>query len=168
MKTPKYRPIPVEALKERLEYKEGALYWKRNVGQRARKGKKAGYINNTGYWQIRINGTDYLEHRLIWAYFNGDEQSYIDHIDGDPLNNSIENLRIVTPLESAYNSKTRKDNTSGARNVYWNPDKKYWYVVINVEGKRKYIGSFQKDFELAELVAEEARRRYHGEYASFR
>lgn len=162
------RPIDVALVRERLEYKDGSLFWKDTYGQRALKGSRAGSVGNNGYRRIIINKVSYLESRLIWALHKGDTTLFLDHIDGDPSNNSIENLREVTALGNAMNAVTRTDNSSGFRNVYWNKKKKYWEVRINLKGKQIYIGSFKKDIEAAKTAAKEARGKYHGEYASYR
>ena len=165
MKTP-YK-LDQAMLNDRFEYKDGCLYYRNSYGQRARKGSRAGYLDG-GYRKVRFNGINHGEHRVIWVMHFGDTGSILDHIDGNPSNNRIENLREVTSLGNAQNAKTRKDNTSGHRNVYWNKKKRYWEVRVNLKGKQMYVGSFGKDLELASLVAEEARHRYHGQYASKR
>ena len=50
---------------------------------------------------------------------------------------------------------------SPTKNAEW---KRNWVVSIMVAGKRKYIGSFE-DLELADLVATEARDKFHGQFA---
>ena len=77
--------------------------------------------------------------------------------------NSIENLRPANS-KNQQNAKIRKDNKSGIKGVYWFAELKKWKVDIGVNGKRKYIGVFN-DLELAELVAQEARDKYHGKFA---
>ena len=72
-------------------------------------------VNNKGYYYIGLysNGIEkrYLLHRLIYNNLVGllNPESIIDHIDNNPLNNSLENLRIVTASENNINRKTTTD-----------------------------------------------------------
>lgn len=58
---------------------------------------KTGSPDKRGYRYISIKKKLYLAHRLIWVYLNGSipEGMEIDHIDGQPHNNRIENLRLA-------------------------------------------------------------------------
>lgn len=58
-------------------------------------------INNTnGYFNTRINNIKQYLHRYIMNYTGKD---YIDHINGDKLDNRNCNLRIVTPHQNSMN-----------------------------------------------------------------
>lgn len=92
--------------------------------------------------------------------FHGYEPSEIDHINRNRADNRIENLREVSRTQNNYNHPMRTDNTSGVRGVSWNKIKNKWRVYINVEKQRLELGHF-KDFDLACLVADEARDKYH-------
>ena len=58
-------------------------------------------------------------HRLIALTFLLDysRSKHIDHIDRDPSNNRLENLRCVSPLENSWNRGKTKSNTSGYKGV---------------------------------------------------
>ena len=96
--------------------------------------------------------------------FNGYLPKFIDHIDCNPSNNKIENLREATFSQNQHNTKKRITNTSGVKNVHWYKPLKKWMVYIMINKKRKHLGYFN-NIELAELVAQEARNKYHGKYA---
>ena len=123
------------------------------------------------YLRLSIGGKPQALHRMIFLYHHGYLPKVTDHIDGNRLNNRIENLRACTQSENCLNSKHRATSTSPYKNVYlqkyanhqphW---KQNWVVNITVNRKRQYIGSFE-DVELADLVATEARDLYHGAYA---
>jgi len=113
---------------------------------------------------VQVDKKLYLTHRVIFLMHHGYMPVIVDHIDGNPKNNKIENLRDATYLQNALNVKVRKDSISGVQNVGWHKTHKTWCVHLTVYGKRKCIGYF-KDLELAELVAQEARRKYYGNYA---
>ena len=88
----------------------------------------------------------------------------IDHIDGNKSNNKIENLRAVKRSQNQWNAKIRKDSTSGVKGVLWHKRDCKWAASIRFHNKSKSLGCYD-DLELAELVVQEARILYHGEYA---
>ena len=146
---------------EHLKYtpKDGKVWWIKHPRRSTANGTEAGNMMQNGYRKLKFCNKQYLVHRVAWLLHHGSwPMGDIDHIDGNPSNNRIENLRPATKAENAYNRKISKNNTSGAKGVRWNKANKTWMVSIGVNGKIKYIGSF-KDFELAELVAIEARNK---------
>lgn len=143
-----------------FDYRDGVLYWKR-AGKGRNTTNRAGYLDSfSGYAYVRINKKLYRSHRLIWCMFHGYEPSEIDHINRNRADNRIDNLREVSRTQNNYNHPIRTDNTSGVKGVSWNKIKNRWRVYINVEKQRLELGHF-KDFDLACLVAEEARDKYH-------
>lgn len=154
-----------EFLHSLFVYANGEIYWKNPISKRTQKGDKAGSIDGNGYLQTGINNKNYKNHRIIFCMFNGFLPTIIDHIDGNPLNNKIENLREVTKSQNSLNAKLSKANTSGVKNVTWETTRQKWRVQVYLKGKRVYSNRFD-NLELAELVATEARNKYHGEYAN--
>ena len=155
--------LTVEYVCSLFEYIDGDLYWRVNRGP-SKAGDKAGSKNNTGYLHVSIDSKLYKNHRIIWLMHNGSSPKFVDHIDGDPLNNKIENLRGATQSQNMMNLKTPRTNTSGIKGVSWYKPRRKWRVSVTVNGKQKSFGCFD-DIELAELVAIEARNKYHGEFA---
>ena len=69
----------------------------------------------------------------------------VDHIDNNPLNNSFENLQLVT---SRYNSsKDKKGYSSRYTGVSWAKNSKKWRVRLMINGKNKHIGLFTNEHE---------------------
>ena len=68
-------------------------------------------IDKDGYLRIKINNKMYLQHRIIGLFFLGldidDNTSCIDHIDRNRLNNSIDNLRIVSNQQNSFNRNAK-------------------------------------------------------------
>ena len=159
--------ITKELLDELFEYKDGSLYWKVTLSNRGKIGNKAGSARTDGYLRLGINGKEYAIHRLVFFMHNGYLPKIIDHIDNNYLNNKIENLREATQSQNLQNSKLSKNNTSGIKNVSWDKEKNKWLVSIKIKnnGKSQYIG-YYADIELAELIAIEAREKYHGTFAN--
>lgn len=155
--------ITQQKVKEIFDYKDGCLYWKIRHGSLGIVGKKAGSLMQNGYYITKINGKSYLIHRLIYLWHYGFLPKELDHIDKNSLNNRIENLRQATRKENACNRGLPKNNTSGYKNVVWNNKSRKWLVRLRIDGKEKDFGYYH-DIELAGLVAEEARNKYHKEF----
>jgi hypothetical protein len=156
--------ITQEELKELFEYKDGQLLAKVKYYPNTRIGVPIGGVNSLGYMQTSIHNKKYYLHRLIFLYHYGYFPESVDHIDHDRTNNRIENLRAATLQENNCNLGMRATNKSGVKNVHWNKTNKNWNVTLRHKNKSMYFGSFD-DLELAELVACEARAKYHGRFA---
>lgn len=69
-------------------------------------------------------------------------QLHVDHIDGDPLNNRRENLRIVTHAQNRQNTSKQSNNTSGFKGVMRDKRSGKWIARIRVFGRTKHLGLF--------------------------
>lgn len=154
-------------IKNLFDYFDGNLIWKTSSARRVKVGDIAGGTNGKKqpYKRIRVNGKRYLAHRLIFLWHHGYMPEIIDHINGNVEDNRIENLRSATKSQNGINSKKPSNNTSGNKNVYWYSAGKKWEVRLTSQKKVFYFGRFE-DYELAELVALEARDKYHGKFAN--
>lgn len=102
-----------------------------------------------------------LMHRVIMSAEAGMQ---VDHKDGDPLNNVRSNLRLATQSQQNYNQRTRQDNKSGVKGLYYHTRSKQWLAQIKgPDGKRRSKGF--KRFEDAVLWLKEQREVLHGEFA---
>jgi hypothetical protein len=83
-------------------------------------------------------------HRLAALAFiaNPDNKNEVDHIDNNPLNNSIENLRWTTPSENAMNRQVTDINLSGVKGVHWCKSKQKWIARVRTNGKCFHLGGF--------------------------
>ena len=151
-------------LHDHFEYKDGDLFWKKPLSNRVKVGQKAGTLKDNGYLVTRIDGNMMRNHKIVYMLFNDEIPELIDHIDGNKLNNRIENLRLASKIENAQNSKLRSDNSTGVKGLRWHSQRNKWNVRLVINKKEKSFGLFE-DFELAELVAFEAREKYHGQFA---
>lgn len=132
-------------------------------------GKRAGtWKSKSGYRQIGIAGTVYLEHRLAWFWVHGEwPQNEIDHINGNPADNRFVNLRVATRSQNNANRK-RIINRSGFRGVTaLKKDGKHtgrWMAAIKHKHKTMYLGSFDTP-EAASAAYKAAAAFCHGDFA---
>lgn len=153
-----------EKLKEFLIYKHGVLVWRTSRNNQVQKGVRAGHLRPDGRRSIRIAGMQMLEHRAVYLYHYGYLPPFIDHKNGDPCDNRIENLREATRSQNNHNAKLRKDNTSGVKGVTWVKREQKWKARLCLDGKFINLGTFSTKEAAAEVVRD-ARTRIHGEYA---
>ena len=128
-----------------------------NVGVFIKKstGKEAGWKNQRGYVCIQIDKKAYRAHRLAWCWVYGVyPENEIDHIDGNPSNNKIANLRLATRSVNAQNRMSSVGVT--VEEKY----KKKYKVRIRLNGKQKHLGYFYT-FEEARNVYLTAKKTFH-------
>ena len=89
---------------------------------------------------------------------------YTDHINGDRLDCRKQNLRNCTYAQNNKNVKTRKDNKSGYRGVYWEKGMKKWRSVISAEGEKVCLGFFNSAIDAAKAYNKKA-LELHGSFA---
>jgi hypothetical protein len=154
-------------LKEVLEYnpETGKFLWKRSTPM-GKKGWFKGSLGGTGDLYIRVDGKLYKAHRLALLYTDGEFPSdVVDHINGERDDNRRRNIRVCTQSQNLYNTRLPTTNTSGHKGVSWKKGRETWQVRIGVDKVYKTFGCY-KDFELACLVANEVRNKYHREFAN--
>lgn len=159
-----YNGLTKEYFDDVLEYREGNLFWKVAVGRRVRVGDPVGNDTGDGHLQFQIKGVNCYVHRVIFLMHHGYLPKQVDHKNNIVSDNRIENLREATHAENVRNCKIKCTNTSGVKGVFWSKRSGKWRVQICVNRKKKHLGYYD-DLELAELVAIEAREKYHGEFA---
>ena len=147
-----------------FEYKDGSLYWKVRKAPHVKVGAKVGSPTKYGYETVYVDGRNWRIHRLVFLMQHGYLPKMIDHINGNRIDNRIENLRAANDNQNAHNMGMRPDNSSGIKGVSWNKDRQKWAVRVN--HNKKTYQRYVQDLELAELVAIEMRSKLHGEYAN--
>jgi hypothetical protein len=116
-------------------------------------------LNNRGYYVVNLlrDGKRKMHtvHRLVAMIFleNYSEDLQIDHINGDRLNNKLENLRIVTHQQNQW-------NRTKAKGYSWNKNEEKWRAYIRIDCKLKYLGSFDTEAEAREAYLK-AKKIYH-------
>ena len=115
---------------------------------------------------IHIQGKVYKAHHLAWVYVYGVWPEEVDHINNDPTDNRISNLRLATRQQNSYNKKMYRKTESGIKGVTCDKQRKKWFVKINANKKQIPLGRYD-DLKDAERVITKAREQYHGEFANF-
>jgi hypothetical protein len=128
-------------------------------------------LNDKGYYRISLIEDDgrklktHYIHRLVAEAFipNPDNKPFIDHIDNNPLNNNVNNLRWCTPQENSFNTSLRKTSTSGYKGVSYDKKSDKWRAKIGFNNKIIHLGSFQTKEEAVKTRANKAKELY-GEF----
>jgi hypothetical protein len=128
----------------------GKLFWKQPKPGR-RLYRPAGHKDRTGYIRIMINYKMYLAHRIAWLLVKGMwPVTMLDHIDRDPSNNRMENLRESNHSENGLNSRPKITSQTGVRGVDPRPNGRF---SLRLQGK--YLGVFDSILE-----AKQAKERF--------
>lgn len=152
--------LSAESVRRFLNYEPvtGALRWKELPPQCTRSiGSIAGSKMRRGYWKVTLFGVTYLAHRVAWLHFHGRwPAEYIDHIDGDPSNNAIKNLREANSMENARCCR--------AKGFYQDKRTGRFTAQIRVNKKSIHLGTFDTA-EAASSVYFAATEKYFGEFS---
>lgn len=120
---------------------------------------------DVGIWSLTKDGyvincknKIYL-HRFI---MNASEDIEVDHIYHDNLDNRKSKLRFANSTQQKFNTKLRKDNTSGHRGIYWDKERNKWHVNIK-NGNLRITKRFD-DYDEAVAFVNSKFKEWHEEY----
>lgn len=152
---------------ERVHYEPttGAFTWAvSSPGVSA--GKAAGSVSVYGYRVIKINRKHIRACRLAWLLTYGEwPAGEVDHINGDRLDDRIENLRVVDRAGNSQNKSSAQANnySCGLLGVTWNKQHLRWQAKIVARKVRHHIGYFHTPEEAhAAYMAAKARLHIGG------
>ena len=103
-----------------------------------------GTVRKSGYVQVNLP-TSYLVHRLVLEAFLDPSlrKREVDHIDHNPVNNHITNLRYTTSSENQMNRSVQSNNTSGVTGVTFRQKDRLWRARIKINKTCHYLGEFK-------------------------
>ncbi len=163
--------LDVAYLRNALAYNadQGTLTWCRRHDMRPQwnarfAGKPAfTWVNHNGYPSGRILDRGYLAHRVAWAIHYGEwPEDEIDHINGNPLDYKIANLRQASRSVNMRNAAKPITNTSGFVGVTWYKSYGKWLAQVNVGKKSIKLGYFAcKDEAIAARLEANERFGFH-------
>lgn len=137
----------------------GLLRWREQYGKHA-PGDIANRPQRNGYAVVNLNGGTYGVHRIGWALANNVWPKHIiDHINSNPSDNRLSNLRHVTAAENNRNKRRLKPGLKGAHRM---PNGRYAArICFNL--KYRHIGTFATEQEAHDAYCAVA-RDLHGEF----
>lgn len=175
----RHDPVSPSELRKLLRYESqtGKLFWKPRTSEYfSNKAGKAAAIckmwntkfagkealtatDDRGYKRGSIFNRSYEAHRVCFAISSGSWPTLeIDHINGNPSDNRIENLREASREEQCRNSAMPTTNKSGVVGVCWDQSRKRWAAFIHLNDKIRHLGRFQ-NFDDAVRIRKEAEIR---------
>jgi len=155
-----------EILKKLLHYgpETGVFTWRVTITGCVDPGDVAGYVDGDGYRYIKMSGKKCKAHRLAWLYMYGHfPPDQTDHINQDPSDNRLVNLRSVSFEKNMQNKKLPANNTSGLMGVGFCKRENKWLARITVSKKHIDLGYYPPDFE-GKMMALAARKNAEEKY----
>lgn len=120
-------------------------------------------------WQLMLNGKSYLVHRIVYTLVHGEipDDCVIDHVDRNPFNNKIENLRVASYSDNRKNSKPRLKREMKCGIHFWKSDKvtvTYFVASFWKDGKRHqtYFSIPKLGYDGALIAANECLSQHEG------
>jgi hypothetical protein len=165
--------LDAATLRRALDYdpETGLLFWRwrdevpRKVNVRFAGKPAGGPDGQFGYVTVRLYNRLYQAHRLAWLHVHGEwPEQVLDHIDGNPTNNRIENLRPATRAENNRNRVKQPGFTSQYKGVSWNQRMGKWFAQIQL-AKKTYALGFHDTEEEAHAAYCVAAARHHGAFS---
>ena len=158
----------LDYIKQNMKIDNGIVVWSCTKFKR-KAGQACGWTDDAGYQRIGLPNGKFVRGHQVSYFLNteGWPTSYVDHIDGNRLNNSPENLRLVDDFGNSRNTRATKNKTgykgvsfaSGSTTTTFKSE-------IMTDGIREYLGSF-KTAEDAFNAYKEASLKSHGEHSPY-
>jgi len=148
---PKRNPIDVEELKKVFRIRNGNL---ERIDLRRTDGKWKvvdNKDNDNGYCRVDFNGRRMYYHSIVWMLYNKKDipaNLEIDHINGNKIDNRIDNLRLVTHRKNLQNKKIHREGQLFG--CYFNKSAGKYHAQIQIGGKLIYLGLYKTEQEAHE------------------
>lgn len=140
----------------------GVFTWKE--GRHKPHGSIAGHDNGQGYVALSINRERCQAHRAAWLLTHGAwPDGVIDHINGNPKDNRIENLRVASMAINRQNQqRVRSDSKTGYQGV--KKERNCYRAYVRLQGTQFELGRFCTPEE-ANAAAMAGKRIHHVGFA---
>ena len=119
------------------------------------------HLSKRGYITTKIKRKNVCLHRMLIKAEPGFD---VDHINGNKLDNRMENLRVCTHQQNCFNQKLRKTNTSGFIGVSKKSDAGKYEAYIHLNGRKHYLGLFDSASDAA-MTRDRAAIEMFGQHA---
>jgi hypothetical protein len=146
------------------------LAWKNPTSTKLKQGDVAGAKNKEGYWNVGIKiknkTTLFAVHRIIYFLNTKENISnlYVDHVNNNPSDNTITNLRLATNQQNSCNKQKAKHFSSKYKGVSWDKKQNNWRAQICSNYKKIYLGNFETELEAASAY-NNAAKTLHNSFA---
>lgn len=120
-------------------------------------------VDKRGYVKVKHEGEMVWEHRLVWFKKHGTWPEVVDHIDHNPSNNDISNLRNVSKGDNNHLRPVLKTSCTGVKGVHPN-NKSGYFARIKRKGKSYYLGNYKTVEEAKEAYDRACVELYHEYY----
>lgn len=150
-----------EGLHKVFEYKEGQLFWKlKPQRSTAEIGDSAGTFGASNRCEINFQGKRAFRYRVIFLMHHGWCPPLVDHINGNPSDDRIANLRPATRQQNAANSRLKEGSFKGVTHHHTGK----YSAHITIDGNRIYLGNFET-MEEAAATYDKAALEHFGDFA---
>jgi hypothetical protein len=153
-----------DTIRKLLRYDpETGHLWRINGTKGAPRGRPAGNLNKRGYVCVRVRYKLYQGHRLAWLLGHGEwPKQDIDHINCNPADNRLCNLRLAAPHQNSANQGLSRHNTTGFKGIRFS--KGSWVANLRYRGVTHRSGR-HKTKEDAARAYDAMALEYCGEFA---
>jgi hypothetical protein len=130
----------------------GVLRWKIKPCDKVCVGDVVDCPNSSGHLRVQYRGKKYLVHRLVWLISTGNwPKDQLDHLDGNPGNNRLSNLREATGRQNQRNAKCHRAGQLRFT-TYHKASGRWMACSPRINGKIRHLGCFDTMEEASEAA----------------
>lgn len=158
----------LEYIRQNMAVVDGLVVWTATKFKRI-KGEMCGWVDGAGYQRINLPNRKFVRgHQVAYYLAHGEwPHSYVDHVDGNRLNNDPANLRLVNDCGNSRNARSGKNQTGYQGVSFASGSYKAAYKAeIMLNKKRLYLGCFDSA-ELAHAAYKAASLKLHGDHSPY-